>query len=104
MKWKDPIAANELIKRISDYRYKIHEYSKMINLCEIDLIDLLLIPNAEYVFDRLVYDFDNNFWKCRIGYQHKIYDKNDFNIVYKQLYSENHLKEYLCELFEESLT
>lgn len=104
MKYTDPIAANELIKRISDYNSKINEYSKMTNLCENDLIDLLLILNAEYIFDRLVYDFDNNFWKCQIGYQHKIYDKNDFNIVYKQLYSENHLKEYLYELFEESLT
>ena len=102
MKYTDPIAANELLKRISDYDFKINEYHKLINLCEIDLIDLLLISNAEYVFDRLVYDEDNNFWKCRIGYQHKIYDRNDFNIVYKQLYSENHLKEYLYELFEEN--
>ena len=103
MKWKDPIA-KELLKRISDYDSKINEYRKLINLCEIDLMELWTILNSEYVFDRLVYDEDNNFWKCRIGFQHTIYDRNDFKMIYKQLYSENHLKEYLYELFEESLS
>ena len=103
MKWKDENTAKELLKNIDECRNKIDEYNRLISLSELSLIDLTIIQNAEYVFDKLIYDVDNNFWKCRINGTLKIYKWNDWKTGYKQLYSERHLKEYLDELFEEGI-
>lgn len=103
MKWKDENVAKEFLKNIQDCKDKIGEYNRLINLSERSLIDLRIIQNGEYVFDKLIYDFNNNFWKCRISDLRKIYKWDDWKIDYKQLYSERHLKEYLDELFEEGI-
>lgn len=100
MKWKDEIAAKELIRQLEECDRKCLELKYLKSSIEDKINSCLLIQYADYIKDRLLYDFDNNILKVNIG-NYSIYDtiKSREIIEFEDV---NERDEFVYKLFEES--
>lgn len=109
MKWKDPIAANELMDKIDNVESEMIRLRTILNDLNINLenyhkilTESLIVQHGYYFGDRLLHDYDNNFWKYVLSSNCGIYSwDNYYNELFK-LQNHEKLKEYLYELFEEN--